>query len=193
MVSMPATCDSRQAKLLCLIELTQETSPRHSKPGLSLLSPTLTDSHGPVLKGAQTFSSHPALSLHPQCPWDPSRETDQGQPSPHPSPTTSGCPHPRWEHLHLPRLLQHLQPLRLLKLRLCRQQDVPLPGRGATVHLRKGRSEDMEAAQASEGPALLSSAHILMALRHPHPRHWRGFPRGPGGPREAALPLRSPS
>lgn len=137
MESMSATCDPRQAKLLLL--------KAHLGDPSQMLSPTLTNSHSPVLKEAQPFflptlHSPGALSA---CR-DPSRERGQGQSSPQPVPFRTRLPS-CWEHLHLPRLLQHLQPLRLLKLRLRCQQDVPLPGRGATVPLREGRSEDMEA------------------------------------------------
>lgn len=55
----------------------------------------------------------------------------QGQPSPPRFIQPLRCPLGR--HLHLPRLLQHLQPLCLLKLRLSSQQDIPLPGKGARV------------------------------------------------------------
>lgn len=96
-------------------------------------------------KRPRHFPPHPALSWGSQCPPGSrhgKREIRVGlahTPSPSGPQAASSC----WENLHLPRLLQHLQPLCLLKLRLCRQQDVPLPGRGATVYLR-GHSEDTE-------------------------------------------------
>lgn len=157
-----------------------------------LLSPTLTCAHSLILQKAQTFSSPPCpllgFSVSTRIP--ARKEIRVGlahTPSPSGPQAASSC----WENLHLPRLLQHLQPLCLLKLRLCRQQDVPLPGRGATVYLR-GHSEDTE---VTRRPLRLCSL-----TPHPHgtdtpPRPLEELPPGTwggGGSRKAALPLLSP-
>lgn len=144
MVSTSAACDSRQAKLTLLSAhlglLANALSMAY------LLSSTLTSSHSSVLKKVQTFSSLPFPLLGSSVLTGTPAEREIRVGAAH-TPSHSGhqaapscC-----EYLHLPGLLQHLEPLRLLKLGLRCQQDVPLPGRGATVYLREGRSEDTEA------------------------------------------------
>lgn len=168
-----------------------------------LLSPTLTYSHSPILEKARRFPPHPVLSWGSQCPSGSQQEEREIRvglahtPSPSGPQAASSC----WEHLHLPGLLQHFQPLCLLKLGLCRQQDVPLPGRGATVFLR-GHLRTWRSPAGLRGSAL--SLHIPMALT-PLPGQATGgvTPRDPRrgegrwvageSPREAALPLLSPA
>lgn len=170
---MSATCGPRQAKLILL--------KAHLGDPSQMLLPTLPNSHSPVPKEAQTFSSPPCPLLGPSMPaGTPAERASRVSPAHTPSPSELRLPS-CWEHLHLPRLLQHLQPLRLLKLRLRCQQDVPLPGRGATVHLREGRSEDTEAAPGLCKPsAAPPTPQSYGTDTPPRPGQWRGCPQAPG-------------
>lgn len=131
-----------------------------------LLSPTLSSSHTLSSKQVQTLSSLPCPLLGSSVLTGSQQRERKIRVSPAHIASLSGhqaapsC----WEYLHLPRLLQHLEPLRLLKLRLRCQQDVPLPGRGATVYLREGRSEDPEPAPGLARPSSALPPHNPVAL-----------------------------
>ena len=110
------------------------------------------------------------------------RQGGQGWLSPHSFPiqTVRLPPLPAQVHLHLPRLLQHLQPLGLLKLRLGGQQDGPLPGREDTGVPERSHSRSHHSA----------SAGLLHALTHV-PKSltlFSGKPTGGDAPREPGVP-----
>ena len=110
------------------------------------------------------------------------RQGGQGWPQPilFPLPDPQAAPLPAQVHLHLPRLLQHLQPLGLLKLRLGSQQDGPLPGRedpGAP-----GRSHPTCHHSASAG-LLCVLTHVPKSLTL-----FSGQPTGGDAPGEPGVP-----
>lgn len=162
-----------------------------------LLSPTLTCSHSPNLKKAQTFSSPPCpllgSSVSTRIP--AGRKEDQSRSSPHPFPFwTSGC------LLLLGTLTPSLTPAASPATVSAQTRTLPparcSPARKRGHSVPERHSEDTE---VTHRPLRLCSLtpHPHGTDNPPRPGHWRSYPQGPGGggggnPRKAALPLLSP-
>lgn len=134
-----------------------------------------------LLSSTLTFPPHPGLSSGPQCPpASRQRGREVGVGPAHAPHSGHQAARSCWGHLHLPRFLQHVQPLCLLKLGLRCQQDVPLPGRGATMYLGEGRSEDMEAVpRPLQSPLRCPALSPCGPGTPPRYSHWRGYPQRP--------------